>query len=45
MIVEDIKSHDEGAPRHPGEIFPGVYGSMAEEDEDGKVRYSPGRIL
>ena len=29
------KSCDEGALRHPGEIFPGVYGSMAEED--GKV--------
>ena len=42
--VEDIrKSRDEGAPRHPGEIFPGVYRGMTEED--GKVHYSQGRIL
>ena len=34
--VEDIKNRDEGVLRHRGEIFPGVYGSMAEED--GKVR-------
>ena len=30
--VEDIKKRDKGAPRHPREIFPGMYGSMAEED-------------